>query len=260
MDRRFGSSCKKKESERAFSKRFVARITWFALLASPGIAQAQAILIEENQPQKSNAVLSGKSDEELPEVQVNSAPKIVEMKSEVTRSIPKGNLKNFFDRKDYVDLYQLRLQRRMGIGAEVLGRLGMIGADFEFNINERQSATAGIGAGPQYFSYSLGYKHLLDNRSLSPYFGVAVSRMISSRGTQITDTVPGWIGDYFLSAKDRSPEGFQKYFVSPQLGVQFTQFYGPSAGATVFLEIMAIYESESNRTAPAGALGMLYYL
>lgn len=273
MDRLYVNSCRKKASGPVFSSVMLRPLLpLFALLAFASSASAQAILIEESRPVQRGTAPVTESEEETSFYSRSKTTNV--NKPAVSASVgassgpavapaparERGNLKSYFDRKDYVDLYQLRSARRMGVGVEVLGRLGMVGVDFDFNFDPAHSATAGIGAGPQYFSYSLGYKHVLTGNNLSPYVGVALNRMTAGSGTPMTESTPGWINDYFLTDADRTDKGFQKNFISPQLGLQFTQFYGPSAGGSFFFEVLLMYEIETRRTAPVGALGMMYYL
>lgn len=272
MDRPFVNSCRKRASGPAFSSVILRSLfSFFALLTwAPG-ARAQAILVEESRPVSRGAAPVTEREEESTFFSRSKSKTNDRAKAEtpVSRAsaIPvepspreRGTLKSYFDRRDYVDLYQLRSARRMGVGAEVLGRLGMVGMDFEFNFDPANSATAGIGAGPQYFGYSLGYKHVLGGNNLSPYVGVSLNRLIAGSGSPMTESTPGWISDFFLTEADRTEQGFQKNFISPQFGLQFTQFYGPSAGGSFFFEVLLMYEIETRRTAPVGALGMMYYL
>lgn len=209
------------------------------LLIAPYIAGAQAILIEDP-----------RSGVRTTTVETTESPPLI--------SIEKGTLRNFSSDRDYISLFELKAHRRMGIGAEIMGRLGMVGVTFDFNFSDRHAATAGLGAGPQYYSYSLGYKRTLNDTSLSPYLGLSMTRMQLLGESRPKETIPGWANDYFANEPtDRVP---QRLLIAPQLGLQYTQFYGPSAGATMFMEVLFLYDYEARKTAPAAAFGMMYYL
>ena len=189
------------------------------LLASAGVS-AQAILIEDpqsNRPTKTRVLKT--------------------LESPPMQSIEKRTLRQISSERDYISLFELKSHRRMGIGAELMGRLGMVGITFDFNFSGNHAATAGVGAGPQYYSYSLGYKRTLNDTSLAPYTGLSLTRI-----------------------QLREERVLQKMLMAPQLGLQYTQFYGPSAGATMFMEVLFLYDFEARKTAPAAAFGMMYYL
>jgi|GEM_PF-1711639 len=240
---------------KSFFRKKALKLGYFKLpLLSAGLlffgpdAFTKAILFEETKP-----IASGKI--EAPRTGTGAGAG-----AGARAKVEKGTLSGYTSRRDYLNLYELKSHRRMGIGAEVLGRLGMVGITMDLNFHPKNSATAGIGAGPQYFSYSLGYRRTLDDRSLSPYLGLAATRLVQSSDRPIKETLPAWIGDYFLKDTKSDGSGFQRTFLSPQLGVQYTQFYGPSAGATMYLEILFMWEASSRKVAPIAGLGMMYYL
>lgn len=223
---------------------------------------AKAILFEETKPIATDKQTIRLGDQAFKEVasEREATEKFEAPKARARAKVEKGTLSGYTSRRDYLNLYELKSHRRMGIGAEVLGRLGMVGITMDLNFHPKNSATAGIGAGPQYFSYSLGYRRTLDDRSLSPYLGLAATRLVQSSDRPIKETLPAWIGDYFLKDTKSDGAGFQRTFLSPQLGVQYTQFYGSSAGATMYMEILFMWEASSRKVAPIAGLGMMYYL
>lgn len=178
---------------------------------------------------------------------------------DATESAPaKGNLRLYSNNRDYLSLSELKSHRRMGIGAELMGRLGMVGISFDFNFTGSDAATLGMGAGPQYYSYSLGYKRTLADANLSPYLGLSMTSLRASEQNQPRDTVPGWANESFRRVSGQ--DSMSRVLLSPQLGLQYTQFYGPSAGATMFMEIVFILDYERRKTLPTAAFGMMYYL
>ena len=173
--------------------------------------------------------------------------------------VQKQSLRELFSKgSDYSSLQALRADRRMAVGVETFGRLGMIGFDVELNVGPDDSVTAGLGGGPGYNALSLGGKHLFGGGRFSPYLGFALAHWGSSGQGKINGTTPGFLEDKFLTEREINSGHFAKDFLIPSLGLQMTQLEGPSAGAALFAEVLFLFDASTMDQVPTGALGALY--
>lgn len=213
----------------------------FALFI-PLIGSAQAVLVED-----------------LGSARPNGSEHVKEESKKGSYLVESRRLRELFQGGEYESLSDLRSHRRVGIGVEGLGRLGMMGLDVEMNFGDMDSATAGIGGGPGYNGLSLGWKHFFGGMSVSPYAGFALSRWSSGGGSSIEGTTPRYLQDKFLTDEEKNTGKFGKNFFVPSIGLQYFELQGPSAGAALFAEILMLVDASTMDQAPTAALGALYY-
>jgi hypothetical protein len=165
------------------------------------------------------------------------------------------------DQSYYSSAINLRDQRRVGIGFQGAGSLGVIGAFVELNFSAEDSAVVGFGGGPRYRTLNFAWKSLLLPGQIAPYVSVGYSRWYNNtaQGGPLIESNPGILSASFLSDEEKSTGHFGKDFLFPALGVQFYQLSGAYAGISVFAEIQLMTSLETFKMAPTGALGSIYY-
>ena len=197
--------------------------------------------------------------EEAPPTTASSRQSMREESKKGSYVIQKQSLRSLFKGGEYHSIEAMRMDRRLGVGVETFGRLGMIGFDTEINLMADDSATAGLGGGPGYNALSLGWKHIFGGARLAPYAGFSLAHWASTGKGKIEGTMPGFLEDKFLTDREISSGHFSKNFLIPSLGLQMTQLSGPSAGGALFAEVLFLFDASTMDQVPTGALGALYY-
>lgn len=168
---------------------------------------------------------------------------------------------NDVDKTDYDSTYSMRADRRVGLGVEMAGHLGLIGLNAELNFSLDDSAIIGYGGGPQYSSFELGWRHVFGGKSLAPYAGFAFSRWYNSSnsGGSISSTTPGFLAEKFLSSDEMQTGRFTHNFLIPSAGLQFNMLNGPYVGTCLYAEVMMLLDISQLQNVLTGSFGAIYY-
>jgi len=218
---------------------------------TPAMAQ-KAVLIEE-------AETKGL---ELEDAAVNVGKK-VETKLETKRSAFMREHQDVRDliSSEYSSTYGMRADRRVGVGVEAAGQLGMFGVNAELNFALDDSALVGFGGGPQYSSFELGWRHVFNGRAIAPFVGGAFSRWYnnSSTGGSVSSSTPGFLAQNFLNDYERQTGKFALNLLIPSAGLQYNMLNGPYVGTSLYAEVMMLLNVSNLQDVVTGAFGAIYY-
>jgi hypothetical protein len=176
----------------------------------------------------------------------------------------KSILQHYSD-QTFNSTYDLRLKRKVGIGAAVAGAVGVYGGLIELNFAPDDSVVTGFGGGPRFNSFMFQWKHLLGNTEsdgfIHPYLGFGYSRWFSVSGnnSSMAKTTPSFLGSRFLSEEEKITGRFEKNLLIPSLGLQYFQLDGEYRGLGVFVEVDVILETSDLSPVPTGGVGTIYY-
>jgi hypothetical protein len=160
----------------------------------------------------------------------------------------------------YTSAYEMRAHRRMGVGAEVMGELGMAGAFVELNFTVDDSAVLGFGGGLQYSSFEANWRHVFGGRSLSPYISVGIAHWYTTGDGQKFETlIPGALSDKFLTSAELETGKFSLNFFAPAAGLQYNMLSGPYTGFALRAEALMLTGLRGFQSSPMGSLGGIYY-
>lgn len=156
---------------------------------------------------------------------------------------------------------ELRLVRRVGVGLEAAGDLGLGGALIAINFNDTNGLVLGAGGAPKFESFALSYKHVLGSGSILPYAAVGYARWATAgaQGPIGDQATPGFLANHLLSENQRRTGNFAIDLMIPKLGLEWVQSSGPWAGSSVALELMDIFSASTFDSAVTGALDFIYY-
>jgi hypothetical protein len=159
------------------------------------------------------------------------------------------------------DAFGLRAKRRVGVGMSVMGQLGLAGGTLELNFTPENSMTLGFGGGPGYTAFGLGWKYLLGGRSFTPYLSAGYAGWHGTgSGADMSNATPSVLSSKFLSYSEMRTGQFDVGFLTPTVGLQYTQLSGESLGWGGFLELSMMTKfSNGLAMAPLASLGGLYY-
>ena len=156
--------------------------------------------------------------------------------------------------------YELRKVRRLAIGIEGAGPLGLGGALLEINFNPDWSAIIGYGGAEGLQALNFAGKYILAGDSFLPYLSAGYARWSSTdRASPINKTTPSFLGDKLLTEEQKNQGEFQENLFVPSLGLQYLQSSGDWAGFSIFTEISFLVDLTHFVAAPTGGIGCLYY-
>lgn len=155
---------------------------------------------------------------------------------------------------------ELRKLRRVGVGLQAAGTMGLVGAILELNLNPSWGFVAGYGGAEGYQALTMAAKYVLSGDSFLPYVSFGYTRWASvGKSGYINKTTPSLLADRLLSSDEKAAGEFQKSLLVPSIGIQFIQLSGDYAGTSIFAQIDILMDVGSFVAAPTGSLGLLYY-
>lgn len=199
------------------------------------------------------------------EVEVPSQPSHHPRKSTSTQEITplsqRTSLSDVYQGQEFDNIFEMRMKRRVGVGATALGSNGLLGAMLELNFSPSESIITSFGGGPGYGSFGFQWKHIFGGRFLSPYGGLGYSRWYnaSGDGRKIEKTTPNELGSKFLDDEEKRTGKFGVNLFIPTLGLQYSFLAGPWTGTALFGEVNFLTPFTTFSPAPVAGLGALYY-
>lgn len=154
-----------------------------------------------------------------------------------------------------------RGQKKVGVGLEAAGSLGLVGVKTEINLTRIASFGGGFGLGPGYQSFNVFVKRAIGGDAFVPYVAGGFSRWYSvgDRRENISDSTPGFLAERFLSDEERRTGDFAETLIYPAAGVQYYQLSGSWAGASLYAEILFLIDLDDFASSATGGLGFMYY-
>lgn len=171
-----------------------------------------------------------------------------------------GRSKAKYKPKVAKDAYTFRNLRRVGIGGQVLGPLGMAGINLEMNFHPQWSILTGFGGGPGYQSFSVQYKMVLSGNSFVPYGTFGISRWYNyGDAGAIKDSTPALLYENLMSKSDKEKGKINEVLIFPSFGLQYLNLDGDWAGFSMALEVNLLFDIMDFEIAPTIGLGSTYY-
>ncbi len=163
---------------------------------------------------------------------------------------------------DGVELYgsnlEMKAYKKFGIGLVAGGATGLLGLNGEINLDSSEAVVVGLGTGPSYNSFNLGWKHNFIGNYLSPYTKVGYSKWFNSAGSS-SSAADSDILKRVLSADEIKNNRFSADFIVASAGLEYNQLEGELSGVNFFGELVMMAELQKSMLIPAGAVGIIYY-
>ncbi len=154
----------------------------------------------------------------------------------------------------------LKRKRRMAIGAQAAGSLGMGGVMLELNFDPTVAISIGYGGGEGFQAVAFQGRYILGGDWLLPYAAIGYAHWATSgRSSKIETTRPNLLGERLLTDDEKQQGEFGKHLIYPAFGLQLMQLKGPYAGFSFYAEVLVLFDAFHFLAAPTGAIGMLYY-
>lgn len=156
---------------------------------------------------------------------------------------------------------RMRSARKIGLGTEFSGPLGLVALKAEINLSHLSTIGAGAGLGPGFQTFGFELKRVIGGNSFVPFIAGGFSRWYSvlREGQSLQTSTPAFFASRFLSEQERLSGDFAKSFVYPSIGVQYYQLNGAWQGASVYAQILMLIEIQRLNSAPTGSVGFLYF-
>ncbi len=187
--------------------------------------------------------------------------------SDDLRSQVSPNNESVFDKKrniasDGVEIYESNLEmksyKKFGFGFLMGGATGLLGLSAEINLDPTEAAVIGLGAGPSYNSFNLGWKHNFIGNYLSPYTKVGYAKWFNSPGSS-SSAGQSDILKRVLTDDEIKNNRFSADFIVGSVGLEYNQLEGDLSGVNFFGELVMMAELEKITLIPSGAVGIIYY-
>jgi hypothetical protein len=157
----------------------------------------------------------------------------------------------------YSTNYQLREQRKAGVGMAVGGAIGGVGGILELNIEDADGVIAGFGSGSGYQSFALAWKHSFEGEYFTPYSTLGLAHWWDA-GLKSNPKDSSLLRN-FLTKQQLEKRNFGIPLVTGSVGMQFNQLSGDLVGSSFFIEFGLLWALERTKTLPTGSVGALYY-
>ena len=158
----------------------------------------------------------------------------------------------------YSSNWDMKANKKIGLGVTIGGATGLLGLNGEINLDSSEALVIGLGAGPSYGTFSLGWKHNFEGNYLSPYTKVGYSKWFSSSNGSGSAADSDVLKRLFSSEELRANR-FDADFVVGGGGIEYNQLEGELAGVNFFGEVIMMAEMRKFTFIPTGAVGVTYY-
>ncbi len=157
----------------------------------------------------------------------------------------------------YSSNLKLREDRKIGLGTQLGGGLGVAGLDLEINVDAENSVVAGVGTGTGYGTFQVLWRHSFEGPYLTPYTTAGWSRWYNSSSP--SEYKNSLILDRVLNDSDRASGRFGVDFLTVSAGMQYHQLSGDLMGLSFFAEFALLSAFSNPSIIPTGTLGSIYY-
>ncbi len=154
---------------------------------------------------------------------------------------------------------ELRDERKIGVGGQLLGASGNAGILLEMNFHPSWGVNLGYGAAPDFQSFLIEYKQILYGERLTTYGILGFTRWFGQSKSSITSTNPGFVANKLMSSEDRKSGTISENLIYPGIGIQYFKFSGEWTGLSLFGQIIVLADLEDFIFVPTVGLGSVYY-
>jgi hypothetical protein len=154
---------------------------------------------------------------------------------------------------------QVRDERKIGVGAQMLGASGTVGLLLEINFHPSWGLNIGYGNGSDFQTFLVEYKQILSIGKITTYGLLGFTRWFGESESSIDSTNPGFVADEFMSSSDRRRGVISENLIYPGVGVQYVLLSGDWQGLSAFGHVILLSDLEDFAFAPTLAIGTLFY-
>jgi len=153
----------------------------------------------------------------------------------------------------------VRDERKIGVGAQMLGASGTAGALLEINFHPSWGLNFGYGSGSDFQTFQVEYKQILSANKFTTYGLLGFTRWFGENESSIESTNPGFVADEFMSSRDRKRGVISESLIYPGIGVQYVNLAQDWQGLSVFGQLILLSDLEDFVFVPTIAIGTIFY-
>ncbi|MCB0347194.1 MAG: hypothetical protein KDD37_00075, partial [Bdellovibrionales bacterium] len=113
---------------------------------------------------------------------------------------------------------ELREERKIGAGMQMLGASGNAGILLEMNFSPVWGINLGYGVAPDFQSFLVEYKQVLYGQRLTTYGLLGFTRWFGQSESSINSTNPGFVANKLMSSEDRRDGRVSENLIYPGIG------------------------------------------
>lgn len=151
---------------------------------------------------------------------------------------------------------EMKTYKKIGLGVMVGSATGLVSFNAEVNLDSFEALTIGLGTGPSYGAFSVGWKHNFEAQYFSPYTKLGYSRWYSVSGSSAADSD---VLKRLYSETELKSGRFGADFLIAGAGVEYNQLEGELSGINLIGEIVMMNELSKSTMIPNGGVGIIYY-
>lgn len=155
--------------------------------------------------------------------------------------------------------FELRSKNKVGVGLNVLGTSGTVGAQIEANFSPKWGLIMGAGTNEHFNAFHIEYKRVLAGQSFMPYGSLGFARWYGNNDEPITSTNPSFLAERLMSSKDRLAGKVNENIIYPAVGIQYINLRGDWRGLSFFAQLNLFIDIMDLKLAPNLGLGSTYY-
>ncbi len=187
--------------------------------------------------------------QEVTEVVIRQDPKIQSAVNYAQSELEQQN--------QYSSNLKLREDRKIGLGTQLGGGLGVAGLNLEINVDSENAMMAGVGTGTGYGTFQVLWRHSFEGQYFAPYTTAGWSRWYNSSST--SDYKNSLILNRVLNESEKATGRFGVDFLTVSAGMQYQQLSGDLVGLSFFADFALLTAISNFTLVPTGTLGSIYY-
>jgi hypothetical protein len=153
-----------------------------------------------------------------------------------------------------IQLDELKLEKRFGIGFTAGGPLSVLGVEAAANITENFNMSIGVGTGLDYSTLAIKGRYFLLGKTVSPYIGAGFARWWTD-GTKEKALSPSLLVNGFLPANYDPSKGFSVVTFFPCIGAEYMHPFG----IAIYAEVQYMVELFSLASGAYAGMGVHWY-
>lgn len=162
-----------------------------------------------------------------------------------------------------VELYEsnldMKAHKKIGFGFVAGGLAGVLGLNFEFNMEPKNAVFFGLGTGKGYNTFNFGWKHNFEGYYMSPYTKVGFSRWSDASNNGDRPASDSNVLKLVLTDDEIRDNRFSMNFITGAVGLEYNQLEGGLSGVNLFGEVLAMTEISRGKIIPTGSVGITYF-
>lgn len=190
------------------------------------------------------------------------APQKIKISSESTEITPLSSSKRHnsdFDER-FSSSLDLRQRKRLAIGLHGMGKVGLLGASVDLNLNGENSAGGFVGGGPGFNTFGFGWKRYFGGTNFAPFVSVYFGRWYnaSEKSKNISSTTPSYLSNTLLNAEEKSSGKYGLNILAPSFGAQYYFLDGDWKNSSLLAEIVMLRALDRSSHVVTASFGYAY--